>query len=286
MTQRGFCQVWSTLRVALLVQLIIPAGLVVAAAAFVEAGEQPVLEAEAVLHDEAGVGVGPHVLVLDRVLLQQAADQAAQERDIGSGPDRRVEIGNRRGAREARIDDDQLGAVLDLRLDHPFEAARVRFGGIATHDDNHVGILDVLPGVRHRTATECWGQTGHRRSVSDAGLVIEDHHAEGAGNLPGQERRFGRRRRRRQHAGAGPAVDRGSGGVFRDEILVAILLHQRGDAVEREIPADLLEFAAAGGAVFRHLQPGRRDARYRAARRLSGKACRGSPGGPDRPRCG
>ncbi len=187
---------------ALIVQLVVPARLVVAARVFVVAGEQPVLEAEALLHDQAGVGVGAHVLVLDRVLLQQIADHAAQEGDVGSRADRRVEVGDRGGAGEARIDDDELGAVLDLRLDHPFETARMRFGGVAAHDDDHVGVLDVLPGVGHRAATECWGQTGHRRSVSDARLIVEDHHAEGAGDLPGEVGRFVRGRGRRQHAGA------------------------------------------------------------------------------------
>ena len=49
-----------------------------------------------------------------------------------------------------------------------------------------------------------------------------------------------------------------AGGVLGDEVRVAVLLHQRRDAVEREVPGDLLEFAAAGRPVFRRLQPGRR----------------------------
>ena len=60
---------------ALVVALVVPARLVVGARLFVVAGEEPVLEAEALFHDEAGVGVGAHVFVLQLVLLDQVADQ-------------------------------------------------------------------------------------------------------------------------------------------------------------------------------------------------------------------
>ena len=121
------------LGIALVIELVVPARLVVAALVLVVAGEQPVLEAEAFLHDQAGIGIGPHIFVLDRILLQQIADHAIEERDIGARTDRRIDIRHRRGAGEARIDHDQLGVILDLRFDHPFEAARMRFGGIAAH---------------------------------------------------------------------------------------------------------------------------------------------------------
>ena len=52
---------------ALVVVFVVPARLVVYALLFVVSGEQPILEAEAIFHDEAGVGVGAHVLVLDLV---------------------------------------------------------------------------------------------------------------------------------------------------------------------------------------------------------------------------
>ena len=139
---------------ALIVLLVVPARLVVGALLFVVSGEEPVLEAEAVLHDEAGVGVGAHVFVLDLILFEQIADDAAQESDVRARTDRGIDVGDRRGAGEARVDDDELGAVLDLRLDHPFEAARMGLGGVAAHDQDDVGVLDVLPGVGHRATTE------------------------------------------------------------------------------------------------------------------------------------
>ena len=130
---------------------VVPAGAVVAALLFVVARIQAVLEGELVLHQERHVGVVQHVLVLDAVLGQQVVDQAAQEHDVGTGADRRVHVGHRGRAVEARIDHDQPGLVVRLGLGHPFEPARVGLGGIATHDQDQVGILDVDPVIRHRT---------------------------------------------------------------------------------------------------------------------------------------
>ena len=172
------------LGVTLIVEFVVPTRFVVAVRVLLVAGEQAVLEAEALLYDQTGVCIGPHIVVLDPVFLQEIADHAVQERDIGPRADRHIEVGDRRGAREARIDHDQLGLVLDLRFNRPFEAARMRFGGIASHHQNDVCVLDVLPGVGHCAATECWGQTGHRRCVSNAGLVVEDQNSERAGQLP------------------------------------------------------------------------------------------------------
>jgi len=89
--------------------------------------------------------------VLDAVLGQQVVDQAAQEHDVGARADRRVHVGHRGRAVESRIDHDQACLVVCLGLGHPFEPARVRLGGIATHDQDQVGILDVDPMIRHRT---------------------------------------------------------------------------------------------------------------------------------------
>ena len=44
--------------------------------------------------------------------LFRRVDQAAEERDVRSGADRRVDVGHRARAREARIDVDQLRAAL------------------------------------------------------------------------------------------------------------------------------------------------------------------------------
>ena len=142
------------LRETLVVGFVGPAGFIVVADVLAVAGEQPFVEAVILGHDQAGIGVGAHVFVLDLVLFQQIANHTAEEGDIGAGADRRVDVGHRGGAGEARVHHHQLGVVLDLGFDHPFEAAGMRLGGVAAHDQNHIGILDILPCVGHRPSTE------------------------------------------------------------------------------------------------------------------------------------
>src|SRR5258708_2344126 len=90
--------------------------------------------------------VQPSASRLDSIVFEREAARAAQEGNVGPGRDRGIEGGERGGAGEARIDRDQLGLVLDLGFDHPFEAARMRLGSIVTHAQHDIGVLDVLPG--------------------------------------------------------------------------------------------------------------------------------------------
>ncbi|MCY1355372.1 hypothetical protein D9M69_417920 [compost metagenome] len=165
---------------------VAPGGLVrVGALGLVVAAEQAVLEGVPLVHDEGGVGVVAHVLVLDLVVADQMVDQAAEEGDIGAGADRRVIVRHRGRTGEARIDDDQAGVVVRLGFGDPLEAAGVGFGGVATHDQHQIGILDVGPVVRHGSTAKRRGKTCHRRAMSDTRLVIESQHAEGTHHLVG-----------------------------------------------------------------------------------------------------
>lgn len=85
--------------------------------------------------------------------------------------DRHVLVGHRGGTVEAGVHHDDLGALL-LRFDGPLEAHRVRFGRVAAHDQDEVGVLDVHPGIGHGAATKGGGQCGHRRAVADPGLGV------------------------------------------------------------------------------------------------------------------
>ena len=102
------------------------------------------------------------------------------------GADRRIESATAAERVKRGSTTMSLAPVVRLRFGHPLEAARMRFGGIAAHDQDDVGVLDVDPVVRHRTAAERRAQTGHRRSVSDSRLVIEPEHAEAADDLVGE----------------------------------------------------------------------------------------------------
>jgi len=153
--------------------LVLPAGLIVAVFLGVIARIDALGECKLFADDERQVGVMTHVVMLDLVVGQQIIDQASEKDDIGAGSDRRVVIGDGGRAREPRIDDDQLRLVVGLGFDDPLEAAGVRLGGVAAHDEHDVRILDVNPVIRHRSTAKRRGKTCHRRTVSHTRLVIE-----------------------------------------------------------------------------------------------------------------
>ena len=156
------------------------------------------------------------------------------------GPKRRVEVGHRRRAGEARVHHDELGLVLDLGLDHPLEAAGVGLGGVAAHDDDDVGVLDVHPVVGHRAATERGGQTGHRGPCQTRAWLSKHARSERADDLVGDVAGLVGGGGGGQQADGRPAVDRRALSVLRGEVLVAVVLHQPGDPVERQVPGDAL----------------------------------------------
>ena len=139
---------------------VIPSGLVVAVRGRIEAGIQAIVgKLETLFDDERRVGVVDQVLLGDPVVLQGVADDTAQKGDVGARTNLQEEVGLRCGTGEARIDYDHLGVAVPLRLDRPLEAARVILSRISTHDQHHVGVLDVDPAVGHRPASESWSQT-------------------------------------------------------------------------------------------------------------------------------
>ncbi|MNM40130.1 hypothetical protein D3C81_509300 [compost metagenome] len=177
----GVAQRQVTAGKALLIEFVGPGAAVVAAGLGVVATEQAVVEAVVTAHDQAGIGVGAHVVVLDAVMADQVIDHAHEEGDVGASADRRVQIGDRSAAVEARVDDDDLGSVADLRLDHPLEAHRVGLGRVAAHDQHNVGVLDVDPVVGHRATAKGRRQRGHGRGMADPGLAVGAEDAQGAG---------------------------------------------------------------------------------------------------------
>ena len=116
--------------------------------------------------EEGGVGVGLDVIPVDLVVLDQVIDDAAQKGDVGARAQRGIQIGQGGRFREHRIDDDQLGAAMLDGFGDVLETNRVCNGGIAAHDQNDVGVLDVIPVIRHRTTPKRRSQTGYRRGVS------------------------------------------------------------------------------------------------------------------------
>jgi hypothetical protein len=95
------------------------------------------------VHQERRVGVRLHVLLELQVVGEDVVDHAAEERNIGAGPHRDMLIGQRAGPGEPRVDVDDPGAA-SLGLHHPLEPDRMGLGHVRAHDDDAVGVGQVL----------------------------------------------------------------------------------------------------------------------------------------------
>ncbi len=162
-----------TPHIAIRSPLVAPRRLVVGAGRLLEAREQPVFEPKVAADNERSVGVGTDVVGMVEVVGQNVTDQPAQHRDVRPRADLHVLVGHRRCPRVSGIDGDKRGVVLVTRLDRPLEAAGMILGRVGPHHQYDIGVLDVLPVVGHRPATERGGQTGHRGAVSYASLMID-----------------------------------------------------------------------------------------------------------------
>src|SRR5258706_10758287 len=80
--------------------------------------------------------------------------------------------GVRRRAREARIDDDHVGAVELLAFENVLQRYRMRLGRIAAHDHDGLGIADVVVAVGHGAVSPRIGDAGDSGRVADARLMI------------------------------------------------------------------------------------------------------------------
>ena len=116
------------------------------------------------------------VFVLNFVVQQQIVDHTGQECNVRPSANRRVIVCHGCRAREPRIHHHELGFVVMLGFNHPLEAARVGFSGVAAHDQNQICIFDIGPMIGHCTSPKRRSQTGYRRGVSNTRLVIEDQH--------------------------------------------------------------------------------------------------------------
>ena len=88
------------------------------------------------------------------------------------GADRHVQVGHRARAREPRVGMDHRRTAL-LGLDDPLEADRVLLGHVRAHDQDAVGVLQVLLERGGAAAPKRGPQTGDRGAVSYAGLVLD-----------------------------------------------------------------------------------------------------------------
>ena len=144
--------------------LVLPGRRVVGLARRVEAREQAAVRLRVdvtVLDDVRDVRERHRVGAEPAILLEEVADDAAEEGDIGTGTERRVQVGERARAREARIGVDDRRTPF-LRLQHETERDRMVLRHVRAHDQNAVRVRHVPNRQRRRAASEGGPQTGDR----------------------------------------------------------------------------------------------------------------------------
>ena len=127
---------------------------VVAALFLLPAAEQAVQVlgiAELIANDRRRIRVVDNVVLEIALVLDDVTDDAAQERDIGSGTDRYMNVSNGAGARESRVHVNNCGPTL-TSFHHPAECYRMALRHVGSLNDDEVGVLQV-PRKRGRAAS-------------------------------------------------------------------------------------------------------------------------------------
>ena len=186
--------------------------------------------------------------------MNRVVDQTAEEGDITAGSNLEKEIGGRGSSREARIDDDHLRIAFQLCFDGPFEATRVVLGRITTHDQHHVGVLDVDPAVGHCAASEGGPQTGDRRTVSNSGLRFEIADPEAAHCLDREIIQFVGVGTTAGPTNAFAPVYRKAFLVFLHKRFIARFLYPASDFIKRIVPGNIFPVIGTGPTHLRFQQ--------------------------------
>ncbi|KFB68800.1 MAG: hypothetical protein CAPSK01_001655 [Candidatus Accumulibacter vicinus] len=114
------------------------------------------------------------VVAIDALLVEQDVEQTVVERDVGAGPERQVQVGQRCGFAAARVDDDDpqfrigCACVLDAAKDDRMRDRRVGAG-----NQQAVGQGDVLVTTRWSIGAERLLVTGHRRRHAQARVGVD-----------------------------------------------------------------------------------------------------------------
>jgi hypothetical protein len=175
------------------------------------------------------------------------------EGDVGAGAQPHVFLGVRRGAGEARIDHDQLGAVL-LGVQQMEHRDRMGLGRVAADQENRFRVMDVVEAVGHGAVAEGVGHARNRGRMADPRLVVDVVGAPKGGELAAEISLLV------AELGRAQPVDRIWPGLLADlQQLVA-------DLVDRLLPADPLPPAA--GELGRVLQPPLADRQFPRRRAL------------------
>ncbi len=111
-------------------------------------------------------------LLVFPAVLEDVPQHAPEHRNVGAGPQPHVLCGMRRRPRQARIGDDEVRPVELLAFEQMLQRHRMRLGGIATEEEQRLGIADIGVAVGHRAVAPGIGYAGDRGRVADARLVV------------------------------------------------------------------------------------------------------------------
>src|SRR5437763_227487 len=140
---------------------------------------------------------------------------------------------------------------MQLCFHRPLETTRMVLGGIAAHNQHHVGVLDVDPAVSHRAASEGGPQTGDRRTVSNTGLRFEIADPQAAHGLDGEKIQFVRVSASTNPTNRFQAIDRVAVLVFVDEGCVTRLLGPASNFVDCLIPGNVFPITCSRPSYLR-----------------------------------
>ena len=98
----------------------------------------------------------PDKFAVDRFDADQLREDRIEQRDIGAGLDRQMEVGEFGGARPPRVHHDHLdsGGILPLALLDAAENYRMAPGGIGAHEQKKVSEFDIGIACRGPVGTE------------------------------------------------------------------------------------------------------------------------------------
>src|SRR5882724_217310 len=125
---------------------------------------------------------------------------------------------------------------------------------ITTHDQHHVGVLDVDPTVGHCAASECGPQTGDRRAVSNPGLRFEIADPQAAHCLNGKIIQLVGVGTTADPSDTFTAIDSVSFIVLLDKGRITRLFNLACDFVEGIVPGDVFPTVRAWPAHLRFEQ--------------------------------
>jgi hypothetical protein len=110
-------------------------------------------------------------LILPAVL-ENVPEHSVNGRNMHPRPNPNIFGRVRRRPREARIDDDHVGAVEFLAFENVLQRYRMRLGRIAAHDHDGLGVADVVVAVGHRPVAPGIGDASDGGGMTDARLMI------------------------------------------------------------------------------------------------------------------